>query len=100
MSRELTRRTSANRAVRSNGVPRRVLKSPEEIKGELDAVLADREEGETPEQEAARRTWQRVVARHAGVDERGAVRPAQIAYFGPETLDELKAAVSFRWIRP
>jgi hypothetical protein len=75
----------------------RTARTPEELQTEVEALVTVGQ-GEDPEQARARQTHPAVVARPAETDG-GAVRPAQIAYFGPETLDDLKAAVSFWLVR-
>jgi predicted phage baseplate assembly protein len=85
---------------RRPGPAGRVLRSPDEIKREVGHYTAvpGLTENNQPVHPDRPPVSPVVPALPAGV-EGGAVRPAQIAYFGPETLDELKATVSFRLIR-
>jgi hypothetical protein len=77
---------------KGNQVTGRVLRTPQEL---ADAVAAAVSGALPPGQPP--RPRQLVPVLPAAV-EGGTVRPAQIAYFGPETLDVLKAAVTFREI--
>jgi hypothetical protein len=74
-------------------VPARLLLTPNDLAAAVAAAVSRA----LPPPGQGKGPRERVSLLSAGIDN-GTVRPAQIAYFGPETLDVLKAAVTFRRI--